>query len=290
MLTTRQKLAIAKAASFGLRRARQVIGLGPELEATRSGVKWALDLREGIDLAIYLGQYQTVPQQVFEALSKRGRSTIIDIGANVGAFTLPLAQSVGADSHVVACEATSYAFNKLKRNLSLNPALNARVTAVQAILDERSSDANNKPAIYSSWRVDGSSAREEHPVHGGRQMSTEGSITTSLDELIQSDQALQEKVSRLALIKLDVDGHELPILRGARQTIGATSPTLLIEIAPHVQDERPEGLAGLLGEIKSLGYKLYDPVDRSPIGDSASELRKRIPHGASQDLLGLIEG
>jgi FkbM family methyltransferase len=289
MLTTRQKLAIAKVASFGLRKVRQVAGLGAELEVTRGGVKWALDLREGIDLAIYLGQYQRVPQQLFEALKQRKRSTIVDIGANVGAFTLPLAHSVGEDSHVIACEATSYAFGKLKRNLSLNPSIQRRVTAVQAILDERSSAANDKVAIYSSWRVDGFTSPDEHPVHGGLQMSTDGSITTSLDELVQGDQGLSESIQRLALIKLDVDGHELPILRGARETISATRPMLLIEIAPHVQDERNEGLAGLLGEIDSLGYKLYDPVSRSAVSHKASEVRKLIPHGASRDLLGFIE-
>lgn len=289
MLTTRRKLAIARVASLALRCARGSCGLGAELEATRNRTRWALDLREGIDLAIYLGQYQTVPQLLLDILQEKPRSTAVDIGANIGAFALPLARAAGPNGHIVACEATAFAFAKLKRNLALNPDLERRVTTIQAVLGDGQEDGAKAP-IYSSWRVDGSSDHAEHPLHGGRPMSTEGAVGISFDALVESREDLRSKISRLAIIKLDVDGHELSILRGARRTIDERRPALLIEIAPYVSDERENGLAELISEIEGQGYRLHDPETGAPVSHVPDDLRKLIPHGAGADLLGLRVG
>jgi len=288
MLTTRQKLVIGKAASGLLRKARRTVGLGPQVQVFRSGANWDLDLREGIDLAIYLGQYQTLPRCLVESLRSKPGCTAVDIGANIGAFALPLAHAVGDEGHVIACEATSYAFRKLQRNLSLNDRLEPRTTAIQAVLGDSDDTKPAKPAIYSSWRVDGAANDGDHPLHGGRPMSTEGAVVTSFDALVQSDPMLQEKIERLELIKLDVDGHELPILQGARKTIAARRPKLLIEIAPHVHDDREGGFEALIEEIGNQGYQLHDPDTGEPISHDVSNLRVLVRHGAGVDYLGLM--
>lgn len=273
--------------TFGLRKTRKLIGLGDIIETTRGGVRWSLDLREGIDLAIYLGTYQTIPARVVELLRNASGSTALDIGANIGAFTLHLARSVGDGGHVIAFEATAFAFEKLTRNLALNPELRSRVTARQAVLgDGQQNDAAT--AIYSSWRVDGTHSESDHPLHGGRLMSTQGAVATSLDALAENDAALQANLARLKFVKLDVDGHELPILRGARRTLAASRPTLLIEIAPHVQDERDGGLPALVDELERQGYRLHDPVAGQVVSHKPADLRSMIPHGAGIDLLAVM--
>lgn len=287
MLTTRQKLAIARAASFGLRGARRLVGRGAETKVRRAGVKWHLDLRQGIDLALYLNQYQPIPKRFLEPIAGFD-CTVLDIGANIGAFTLPIAQSIGGKGRLVAIEATHFAFQKLQRNISLNPEIASRIIPVHALLGDgqKPSEAVDK-GIYSSWRVDGRSESGVHPMHGGSPMSTTGAISATLDDLLDTDPRLVPLPSPLAAVKIDVDGHEISILKGARKTLGANRPSLLIEIAPYIQNEVEGGLAALLSELDVQDYRLHDPITGEPIAHSAEEVERIIPYGASVDLLAL---
>jgi methyltransferase FkbM-like protein len=58
----------------------------------------------------------------------------------------------------------------------------------------------------------------------------------------------------VAFIKLDVDGHELDVLRGATQLLTAQKPPILIEVGPHVQDEVPKRFEQLLRTFEDHGY------------------------------------
>src|SRR2546423_1295891 len=121
MLKTSHKILIARLLNWIVTGARKLVGLGPQVTVIRQGVKWTLDLNEGIDFSIWLlGGFEPQTLRQYEKLVKPG-STVIDIGANVGAHTLPFARLVGKSGRVVAFEPTKWAIGKLKRNLELNP-------------------------------------------------------------------------------------------------------------------------------------------------------------------------
>jgi FkbM family methyltransferase len=285
MLTTRRKLMIARAISQALCSARAGIGLGHTVTAERGRLRWQLDLREGIDLAIYLGAYQRLGSYIRRNVLRPGMS-VLDIGANIGAFTLPLAAAIGPAGRVVAIEATRFAFAKLQTNLALNPNLARRVLPVQAILgsdDDRG--PTEEQGLYSSWLLDEAGTGQRHPTHGGRRMSTEGAIRTTLDALLQDGRLIASGIREIGFLKLDVDGHELPVLRGAGHLLRAQRPSVLIEIAPYVQDEQPGGLDALLAEIVRLNYRLRHPDNGAPIAATPEAIRRRIPHGAGMDVL-----
>ena len=95
MLTTRTKIALARLIQRPLMMARRMFGQGHETIVRRRGVRWQLDLREGIDLSIYLLRaFEPSTLKAFERLVKPGM-TVLDIGANIGAHTLHLARLVG---------------------------------------------------------------------------------------------------------------------------------------------------------------------------------------------------
>ena len=124
MLKTTTKLRIARLASRLLVAARATFGLGAETTVTRRGLRWYLNLREGIDLAIYLGVYET---DTLNALVKRVRegNVVIDIGANIGALSLPLALLVGAAGQVhafAAADAALHASGPLTESVGLHAA------------------------------------------------------------------------------------------------------------------------------------------------------------------------
>src|SRR5260370_23083912 len=123
MLTTKTKVSLAALAYKVVAMGRSAVGKDHRATVRRGGLRWSLDLNEGIDFSIYLlGAFERSTVSTLRKLVKPG-DTVFDIGANIGAHTLGLARSVGARGHVLAFEPAAFAFPKLKRNLPLIPAL-----------------------------------------------------------------------------------------------------------------------------------------------------------------------
>ena len=127
----------------------------------RNGIRWSLDLEEGIDLALYLGVYQKLGAYVENAVLTSGM-VALDIGADIGAFTLPLAARLGEAGCVIAIEPTIYALEKLRANLALNPMLSGRVITVQALLGT-ADKVGDVEGVFSSWRLDGRADQTDIP-------------------------------------------------------------------------------------------------------------------------------
>src|SRR5260370_36468584 len=201
------KVAAARAMYRVVRAARALAGRTDHEVVVRDGISYDLDLSQGIDFAIYLGNIYE--RQTKAALRKLVSSAalVLDVGANIGAHTLHLAQLVGPNGRVIAFEPTDFAFRKLGRNLELNPQLKSRVTACHCFLTEHDED-QVPSAIYSNRPL----ARDAglHAKHLGREMRTEAARARSLDSVLSE---LADR--KVQLVKLDVDGVECDVLRGA---------------------------------------------------------------------------
>jgi FkbM family methyltransferase len=228
-----------------------------------------LDLREGIDLAIYLfGYFEYETVHAYRRILKPG-DTVLDIGANIGAHTLHMARCVSPAGRVIAFEPTAYAYNKLRQNISLNPSL-ANLIQDEQIMLVGSDNAQVKPQLYSSWQIHDAAA-SNHPKHGGRLMDTTGAHNEALDSYIT-----EHKIGAVSLIKIDVDGHECQVLRGARNLLWRDKPILLMEIMPYGLDETGDSLHELLAILSTHGYKLYGLDRRTPLPLDSS-LQNKIP-------------
>jgi hypothetical protein len=105
MLDTPTKMALAKS-SRGAPPLAPWAGLSERVRLRRRGIRWDLDLAEGIDLSIYLlGAFEPRLVGAYRKLIRPG-ACILDIGANIGAHTLQFAQLVGDRGKVVAYEPT----------------------------------------------------------------------------------------------------------------------------------------------------------------------------------------
>src|SRR5579884_668868 len=153
LLSTKAKIALARPVQRAVVVVRRRFGGGPCVRCRRGGLSWRLDLREGIDFAIFLlGSFEARTVAAYRAIVAPG-ATVIDIGANIGAHTLPLAACVGPRGRVVAVEPTGYAFARLCEHVRLNQALADRITPVQAML-MGTADAVVPEWIESSWPLD----------------------------------------------------------------------------------------------------------------------------------------
>jgi len=280
MLTTKTKIALAGLAYRTIAKSRGLLGKSKQVEVRRGGVRWRLDLEEGIDFSIYLlGAFERSTVATLRELVKAG-DVVLDIGANIGAHTLGLAKNVGAAGKVYAFEPADFAFQKLLRNLALNPELERRTKASQVMLGSGAEKPPN--GVYASWPLE--KVDSVHPKHRGRFVSTEGAVVDTLDGFVA-----REKVSRINLIKMDVDGHELPVLQGGRSVLREQRPVIVMEMSPYVHAEEQNSFAAVIELLKEFRYKIEDARNRRTLPLDAAALERLIPDGAGINVVALPE-
>ena len=178
----------------------------PQIRVVR-GIRWELDLREVIDASLYFsGSFEPRAERAMGRHLGPGM-TAIDVGANVGYHTLRMAIEVGPGGRVIAVEPASPVVTRLRRNLSLNELKNVEI--VVAALGDHDLEAA-RLRLQSSYPLSGRGASEAVLVRVAR-----------LDSLV-----LERQLNRVDLIKIDVDGQEAKVLRGARDTLQGASSRL----------------------------------------------------------------
>ena len=278
-LATATKVRAAGVLYRAVRLARRALGRPPDtVQCTRGGIVWALNLRDGIQLSIYLfGAFEPATARTLARLLPRG-GVAIDVGANIGAHTLPMARHVGGSGRVIALEPTMWAVERLRVNLGLNPALSPVVTVHAAAAVAPGEGISSE--YYSSWPV--SDAERPHAVHRGVPNLTTGSVALTLDELVARD-----AIARLDVVKIDVDGRELRVLRGAAATLARLRPSLVVELAPYALDEHGDSLDDFLALVTQAQYRLFDERSLAPLSSDAQTLARMIPAGGSINVVAL---
>ena len=281
MLSTSHKIRIARGLSATVLSVRSLFGLPAEVVATRRGLSWSLNLKEGIDLAIYvLGGFELRTLRRYAQLIKEG-DVVLDIGANVGAHTLPLAQLVGNTGKVFSFEPTAYAFAKQQTNIALNPSLVSRISAHQMML--MATDADPLPEfVYSSWPLE--AADDLNDEHHGRLMETRGSVTDTLDRFVRN-----AGIKHINFIKLDVDGNESDVLAGAKTVLVNSHPAIMLELAPYVYESAPQTFDKLLDDLWRMGYQISDMATGRILPQKSAKIRAMIPEAGSLNVLAKVD-
>ena len=244
----------------------------------RDGVNYEVDLAEGIELSLFLfGKFQShITKNSF--LKIEPNFTIIDIGANVGLMTLQFAKLV-PKGKVYSFEPTFYALERLKKNLSLNGELAKNVTVINSFVSETSSSTPDIVA-YSSWKVNGERGNNDHPVHLGTPKGTEGVPSVSFNDFVEN-----QKLEKIDFIKIDTDGHEYEVFKGADKAIAKYRPKIIFEIGLYVMDEKNINFEFYYNYFQKLNYKLVDTKTEKEI--SLSNYKKYIPMNGSTDLIAI---
>jgi FkbM family methyltransferase len=140
----------------------------------------------------------------------------IDAGANVGAHTLAMASRVGRTGFIHAVEPGAKFVARLHENLQLNPAVADRVAVHQTGLSDKEGTAE--------WQEPTRDPGTGSMLWLDRKRPTETVVTTTLDALLG-----KLAVPRLDFLKIDVDGMDHLVLRGARETITRYKPVIIFE-------------------------------------------------------------
>jgi len=181
------------------------------------------------------GEYSEFEVQLFQRILRPGM-VALDVGANIGAFTVVLARGVFPGGSIIAIEAQRILHQVLCANIALNGIRNVRT--LQA-------GAGRERATARAPHIDFSGGGN----FGGVALTPAGAGEPV--DIIPIDEIAIEACH---FIKIDVEGMESDVLEGAAKTISRHRPVLYVENA--FTDKSP----GLIAQLHDLSYRLYRHV------------------------------
>jgi len=178
----------------------------------------------------------------------------VDVGANIGVFTLLAAKIVGETGKVMAFEPIPRLVEQIGRSARLNQFSNIKV--IQKAVG--ASPANMRLAS-SSHNIGGSTLVEENNAEEFHNVSV-----SALD----SELANQPKID---LIKIDVEGFEYEVLLGAKEVMSKHQPKIILEFSPSLYSkQRNQTSSSILSLLISSGYQCVD-IQTKQIADDISD-------------------
>lgn len=205
------------------------------------GAMWRAE-NDACGRAILRGQFENAERQFVERYLEPGM-TVLDIGAHHGFYSLLASKKVGRNGRVVAFEPSPREREKLARHLTWNSCGNVRVE--ETALGETEGQADF--FVVADKETGCNSLRQPHTKHPTRRLQVQ---VKRLDDYLRTGQ-----IERVDFIKLDVEGAELSVLRGAGEVLESRPrPILLCE----VQDMRTKAWGYSAVEIiKFLALRGY---------------------------------
>ncbi len=158
-----------------------------------------LDLADYIQRSIYLNTFEEHESSLVKGYLKRGM-TFVDVGANVGYYTLMAASLVGTEGQVLAFEPSPYAFGRLESAIKKNSLAQVHVAQVGL------SDAAGELQLY---------IRETIGNHTPSMLANEGGTPINVPVQRLDDYLRAAGVDHVDLMKIDVEGFEPNVIRGA---------------------------------------------------------------------------
>ncbi len=205
-----------------------------------------VDLRDQI-VARLLYLEHTYEQEVLnfiEQVDLKG-SVCVDVGANLGLHSVFLSGRVGEQGAVVAFEPESHNFDLLTQNLKQNQCANV-VAHQKAVGDQ---------AGIAHLQIDRVNFGDHRTVS-----EANGQAAIQSVEIVRLDDALTSIAEgKIKLIKIDVQGHEVAVLAGMKETIRRNPEVLLlIEVFPAALRESGHSATELVLNLQALGFKGWE--------------------------------
>jgi len=247
-LWDRALLAYGRLMPYHPRKWRVVGWLAPRAAATwtspriaqRRGVWFELDLHQFVDRFIYYLEYERWETLFVERFVRPGW-VVIDVGANIGYFTLLLARKVGPTGQVYAFEPAAAITASLLRNIDLN----------------RASNVQTYRAALAAQRGETSLRRGRPDNLGQTHLAVPGDPGDELTPVTTLDAFVEEHgLTRLDFVKVDIEGAEAAFLAGAACTLARFRPTIMIELNPTALRALGANPTDLVRTLEGLGYVL----------------------------------
>lgn len=205
--------------------------------------KVILDVSKDVDKRFYLNSFEVENFKILRKFIKRGM-TVFDVGANIGLYTLLFCERVGENGKVYSFEPALEAFYRLKQNVKLNN-YKAKIYNIGI------SDKIGETVLYTC-EDDAYNSLGKKPM---KPIIKEVIINTiTLDEFCKN-----EKISTINLIKIDTEGADYLVLKGAERILTKDSaPVIICEYNRKTEDGFDFKVNELYRYLKKLGYYIYE--------------------------------
>ncbi len=212
------------------------------------GADLELDLSNYIDRTIFMGCYEPLNTSLFKRILGPGGSAV-DVGANIGYFTLLAASLVGKAGKVVAVEAHPHNFqilaeaverNGIEQVRPVNMGLSDGNGAAQIIMADQNEFANRTASMIPQPGLSGPTV----PLH-------------RLDDCLDD-----WEIDTIDLLKIDVDGFETRVVRGAAESLRVGRiRNIIVELDEHWLRASGTSVAELTNVLEAAGFRLaHHPI------------------------------
>jgi FkbM family methyltransferase len=169
-------------------------------------------------------------------------SVVWDVGANVGLLTVAAAQRAGVSGKVIAVEADIWLASLLRKTAAIQPASSASIQVLPAAVFDSLSIASFNVAMRG---------RASNFLSGLEGSSQTGGVRETVSVLTITLDWLLDHVAVPTVLKIDVEGAEINVLKGAQRVLAQARPLILMEVCNRARTAVTEIL--LLN-----GYQLFD--------------------------------
>jgi FkbM family methyltransferase len=230
---------IARWNRFSTRRNETVTTIAP-------GVKMVLNSESILSKAIYAGRFEWQELQFLTRILQPG-DTFIDIGSNIGLYSMIAAKRVGKNGSVIAVEPVSKTFHRLERNIQLNKYKNVKAFQLAISSSNGILPMSVSQDGYDAWNSLTKPAR-------GEKFITEEVTTIKFDDFVTQNSL----TSRIKMVKVDVEGWEDELFKGAVTTLSAAdAPIIQVEFNEPALNAAGSSSEKLMDRILKFGYHLY---------------------------------
>jgi FkbM family methyltransferase len=212
------------------------------------GITMRLDISDYVGHYLYFG-FKDVS---FEGLMKHVKpgDIILDVGANIGFTALSMAKLNSPGGVVYAFEPDPFNFEQLKQNISLNTLPSVKIFNVGL--------GTKKEQLKLA--VNTSNNRGGNRIKHNAQQNFNLVDILPLDEFIDAHQ-----LHSASLVKIDVEGFEYNVLKGAENFLRKQHPVLFIELDDNNLKEQGSSAKELIGYLNLLGYACVNSENDDPL-------------------------
>lgn len=217
-----------------------------------NGFQLTLHIDDWIQENIYfLGAYEKAELKAVSGILRPG-DVFLDLGANLGLYSLHASRIVGESGKVISFEPFSTNFNALKEHVAMNQLSNVQL---------------EKLAV---GKESGMITLYLNESEGNLGMVTASYIENAIKEevkIVSIDAYRKEKkLQKVDFIKIDIEGFEYPTLLGMENTLNAYLPSILIEILDESKSPQNENKVEVY--LMGFGYKKFYINDNGELSET----------------------
>jgi FkbM family methyltransferase len=187
-------------------------------EVAYRGLRLSVPPEDPTAAALFAGDYEEAEISLFCSLAAMSR-LVVDIGANIGVYTCAAAAHLEKYGHVIAFEPVPANLDHLNRNVLAN-GLSGRVTVEAAAVGEKGGQIKIHLARFIG----------RHSISAANALGASRSISAPMVTL--DSYLAAHAVGDPDIVKIDVEGYDGHVLRGAMETLRRATPTLFVEYSP----------------------------------------------------------